>query len=178
MVNMEKSELDPKQVFDFVGCQFNLRKGKVRCHFKTLADPNRKDPRIAGRTDPHRTANRHRKASPLGTATYEAHTVAPRKQLEDARIIRKGDHNPKVIPSPSKVVSGSNVLPGQPLHPLKHALQIFTDKSKEGWGAHISERTASGTLSLPESKHKLPETKGGLFGPKRVPRPLQEQRSS
>ena len=44
------------------------------------------------------------------------------------------------------------MLPGQPLHPLKHALQIFTDASKEGWGAHLNERTARGTWSLPESK--------------------------
>ena len=41
---------------------------------------------------------------------------------------------------------------GQPLHPLKHALQIFTDTSKEGWGAHLNEHTARGTWSLPESK--------------------------
>ena len=44
------------------------------------------------------------------------------------------------------------MLPGQPLHPLKHALQIFTDASKEGWGAHLNECTARGTWSLPESK--------------------------
>ena len=44
------------------------------------------------------------------------------------------------------------MLPGKPLHPLKHALQIFTDASKEGWGAHLNERTARGTWSLPESK--------------------------
>ena len=30
LVNREKSELDPKQVFNFVGYQFNLKKGKVR----------------------------------------------------------------------------------------------------------------------------------------------------
>ena len=46
----------------------------------------------------------------------------------------------------------SNVLPGQPLHPLKHALQIFTDASKKGWGTHLNERTARGTWSVPESK--------------------------
>ena len=45
-----------------------------------------------------------------------------------------------------------NVLTGQPLHPIKHALQIFTDPSKEGWGAHLDEHTARGTWSLPESK--------------------------
>ena len=44
------------------------------------------------------------------------------------------------------------MLPGQPLHPLKHDLQIFTDASKEGWGAHLNEHTARGTWSLPESK--------------------------
>ena len=44
------------------------------------------------------------------------------------------------------------MLQGQPLHPVKHALQIFTDTSKEGWGAHLNEHTARGTWSLPESK--------------------------
>ena len=44
------------------------------------------------------------------------------------------------------------MLPGQPLHPLNHALQIFTDALKEGWGAHLNECTARGTWSLPESK--------------------------
>ena len=45
-----------------------------------------------------------------------------------------------------------NVLTGQPLHPIQHALQIFTDASKEGWGAHLDEFIARGTCSLPESK--------------------------
>ena len=38
------------------------------------------------------------------------------------------------------------------MHPLKYALQIFTDTSKEGWGAHLEEHTGWGTWSLPESK--------------------------
>ena len=45
-----------------------------------------------------------------------------------------------------------DVLTGQPLHPIKHALQIFTDVSIEGWGAHLNEHTAGGTGSLPGSK--------------------------
>ena len=44
------------------------------------------------------------------------------------------------------------MLTGQPLHPIKHALQIFTDASIEGWGAHLNEHTARGTWSLPGSK--------------------------
>ena len=45
-----------------------------------------------------------------------------------------------------------NVLTGQPLHPIKHTLQIFTDTSIEGWGAHLNEHTAGGTGSLPGRK--------------------------
>ena len=65
----------------------------------------------------------------------------------------------KVIPVPKSLhphlrwwLEESNVLLGQPLHPLKHALQMFTDASKEGWGAHLDEHTARGSWSLPESK--------------------------
>ena len=45
-----------------------------------------------------------------------------------------------------------NILTGQPLHPTEHALQIFTDISKDGWGAHLDEPTERGSWSLPESK--------------------------
>ena len=65
----------------------------------------------------------------------------------------------KVIPIPRSLhphlrwwLEESNVLSGQPLHPLKHALQILTGASKERWGAHFNEHTARGTWSLPESK--------------------------
>ena len=63
----------------------------------------------------------------------------------------------KVIPIPLHPhlqwwLKEGNVLTGQPLHPIKHALQIFTDASKEGWGAHLNEHTVRGTWSLPESK--------------------------
>ena len=65
----------------------------------------------------------------------------------------------KVIPIPRSLhphlqwwLIEHNVLTGQPLHPIKHALQIFTDASKEGWGAHLNEHTARGAWSLPESK--------------------------
>ena len=52
-------------------------------------------------------------------------------------------------------LQGGNVIQGQPLHPLSHALQILADASKEGWGAHLGEHTARGTWSLPESKLRI-----------------------
>ena len=42
----------------------------------------------------------------------------------------------------------TNDLQGQPLHPLHHAIQIFTDASKEGWGAHLGDFTTSGVAGL------------------------------
>ena len=47
------------------------------------------------------------------------------------------------------------MLQGQPLHPPKHALQVFTDASKEVWGAYLNEHTARGTWSIPESKPQI-----------------------
>ena len=65
----------------------------------------------------------------------------------------------KIIPLPRSLhphlrwwLEEDNVLQGQPLHPIKHALQFFTDASKEGWGAHLNELTARGYWSVPESK--------------------------
>ena len=65
----------------------------------------------------------------------------------------------KFIPLPKSLhphlqwwLEESNVLQGQPLHPIRHAVQVFTDASKEGWGAHLNEFTARGSWSVPESK--------------------------
>ena len=73
-----------------------------------------------------------------------------------------------------------NVLTGQPLHPIKHALQIFTGASKEGWGAHLNEYTAQGTWSLPETKLHINylELKAVFSSLKRITGPLCRQDSS
>ena len=39
-----------------------------------------------------------------------------------------------------------------PLHPLHHALQLFTDALNKGWGAHFGDCTAKGLWSQLESK--------------------------
>ena len=71
------------------------------------------------------------------------------------------------------------MLLGQPLHPLKHALQIFTDASKEGWGFHLDEYTARGTWSLPESNlHINHLVLSSLSSSSRVSNPLLQQGST
>ena len=161
LVNKEKSELAPKQVFNFVGYQFDLKEGKVRPteeRWQTLTDKIR-----SIMSDPVCPVRQF--MSPIGLLT------ATEKQVHLGRLHmrpiqwhlknnwRVPESLDKVIPVPKSLhphlrwwPEESSVLPGQPLHPLKYALQIFTDASKEGWGAHLDEHTARGTWSLPESK--------------------------
>ena len=161
LVNKEKSELAPKQVFNFVGYQFDLKEGNVRPtadRWQTLTDKIRSV--LSDLVCPVRQF-----MSLIGLLT------ATEKQVHLGRLHmrpiqwhlknnwRVPESLEKVIPVPNSLhphlrwwLEESNVLLGQPLHPLKHALQIFTDASKEGWGAHLDEHTARGTWSLPESK--------------------------
>ena len=132
----------PKTGFQLRRLPVRPQGGKGQTHTRALADLNRQDivnPVWSGVSGPavhvpHRTSNSHRKASPLRLTSYETHTVALEEQLEGTGITRKGDTHPRVAPPPLKVVAGGkqSVLLGQPLHPLKHALQIFTDASKKG----------------------------------------------
>ena len=80
-----------------------------------------------------RSANSHREASSPGSTAYETHTVASQKQLEGTQITRKVIAIPRSLhPHLQWWLEEDNVLQGQPLHPIKHALQIFTDASKKG----------------------------------------------
>ena len=132
----EQRELVPKQVFNFVGYQFDLKEGKVRPtpeRWQTLTDKIQSILSGPAVHVPHRSTHSNRKASPPRATPHGAHTVAVEKQLEGPRITRKGDTGPQITPPHLRWwLEESNVLPGQPLHPVKHTLQIFTDASKEG----------------------------------------------
>ena len=161
LVNLEKSELEPKQVFNFVGYQFDLRSGRVR------PTPDRWQS-LQGKIQTLlilAACPVQQFMSLIGLLT------ATEKQVHLGRLHmrpiqwhlknnwRVPESLEKVIPLPRSLhphlqwwLKESNVLQGQPLHPIKHALQIFTDASKEGWGAHLNELTARGSWSVPESK--------------------------
>ena len=72
LVNKEKSELDPKQVFSFIGYQFDLKEGKVRPTLERLAVLDRQNSDNSVRSGvsglavhvPHRASDSHRNASP------------------------------------------------------------------------------------------------------------------
>ena len=79
--------------------------------------------------------------------------MASQKLLEGTRITREGDPNARVPAPPFTMVAEGRQCTCKPtITPNKHARQIFTDTSIEGWGAHLDEHTARGTWSLPGSK--------------------------
>ena len=160
-MNLDKSELVPKQVFDFVGYQFDLQAGQVQPTPDRWQSLQNKIWEILSLP----TCPVRQFMSLIGLLT------ATEKQVHLGRLHmrpiqwhlknhwRIPESLEKVIPFPRSLhphlqwwLQEDNILTGQPLHPIKHALQIFTDASKEGWGAHLNEHTARGTWSLPESK--------------------------
>ena len=160
-MNKEKSELEPKQVFNVVGYQFDLREGKVRPtpeHWQTVTDKI-----LSILSGPVCPVRQFMSLIGLLTATEKQVHLGQLHMRPIQWHLKNNWRVPesleKVIPIPRSLhphlrwwLEESNVLPGQPLHPVKHALQIFTDASKEGWGTHLNERTARGTWSVPESK--------------------------
>ena len=160
-MNIEKSELEPKQVFNFVGYQFDLQSGRVRPTPDRWKSLQEKIPELISR--PACSVRELMSLIGLLTATEKQvhlgrlHMRPIQWHLKRNWRIPESLH--KRIPLPRSLhphlqwwLQEDNVLTGQPLHPLQHALQIFTDASKEGWGAHLNDYIARGTWSLPESK--------------------------
>ena len=161
VVNMTKSELVPKQVFNFVGYRFDLITGRVlptQDRWETLQE------KLRFMKDHHQcTVRQFMSLIGLLTAT-EKQVCAGRLHMRPIQWhLKKHWHVPevleKVIPVPQSLhphldwwLDEANVLKGQPLHPLQHAVQIFTDASNEGWGAHLGDFTARGVWSPLEGR--------------------------
>ena len=161
LVNEDKSELEPKQVFNFVGYQFDLKEGRVRPTTERWQTLQSKILEIL--SNPICPVRKLMSLIGLLTAT-EKQVHLGRLHMRPIQWHLKNNWRvpealDKIIPIPKSLhphlkwwLEEDNVVTGQPLHPLEHALQIFTDASKEGWGAHLNEHMARGSWSLPESK--------------------------
>ena len=161
LVNMQKSELVPQQVFNFVGYRFDLLTGRVLPTPDRWSTLKQKVQFIKNRS----SCTVRQFMSLIGLLT------ATEKQVWSGRLhmrpiqwhLKRHWHVPeileKVIPVPVSLhphldwwLEEENVLRGQFLHPLQHALQVFTDASNEGWGAHLGDSTARGVWSEQEQR--------------------------
>ena len=158
VVNMKKSELVPQQVFNFVGYWFDLIKGRVLPTQDRWLALQEKLKSIMSKDSC--TVRQFMSLVGLLTATAKQVWLDRLHMRPIQWHLKRHWHVPevleKVIPVPHSLhhhmgwwLNEQNVLEGQPLHPLQHALQLFTDASNESWGAHY---TARGVWSTPESR--------------------------
>ena len=160
VVNLEKSELVPQQVFNFVGYRFDLLTGRVLPTSERWETLKAKLLFVKNRDSC--TVRQFMSLIGLLTATEKQVWLGRLRMRPIQWHLKQHWHVPevleKVIPVPPSLhphldwwLDEKNVLRGQPLHALRHALQVFTDASNEGWGAHLGEAIAQGVWSEPES---------------------------
>ena len=120
MVNIQKSESEPKQIFGFVGYQYDLLHGLVRLpktdgspFCRSVIPPDQ--PNLQGQTInvPNRTAHGIRETGAPVQASYETHPVAPRESFEGARITGKGNHSSKGSSPSHSVVDQGDKYPSR-----------------------------------------------------------------
>ena len=46
----------------------------------------------------------------------------------------------------------ANMMKGSDLHPKDHSIQLFTDASNDGWGAHLDQSSTKGLWSEQEKR--------------------------
>ena len=68
---------------------------------------------------------------------------------------------------------------GADLHPKDHSIQLFTEASNEGWGAHLEQTSTKGLWSDEKKKatNKRSRVEGGLTGPSKLQGPVSEPNS-
>ena len=189
LVNLEKSELEPKQIFDFVGYQFDLRSGRVRPtpdRWQSLQDkihlllslpacPARQFMSLIGLL----TAT-EKTGSPRPT-THETHTVASQEQLEGTRISRE-DYPPTKVPAPplTMVARGRQCASRPTTTPSKTCSADIYRRIKRRVGRSLKRVHCKRDLvgARKQTAHKLSRTQSGLPGPQRVSKPLCRQNGS
>ena len=188
LVNLEKSELEPKQDFDFVGYQFDLRSDRVRLILTGGRTFKRKSETAipTGLPGPgihvlDRFTNSYRKASSSRPTSYETHSVASQKQLEGTRITRKADPNPQVpVPPFTMVAEGRQCTYRPTITPNKTCSANIYRGINRRVGRSLRRAHCKRNLvsSGKQAAYKLSRTLSGLSGFKRVPRPLLKQDST
>ena len=118
---------------------------------------------------------------PIGTTSHEALSVSHQGALE----ISSTTGQP---PSWTEAISAhldwwqnpAYVMKGSDLHPKDHSIQLLTDASNEGWGAHLEQNSTQGLWSPQEKRatHKCPRIESCLSGPETLQRPVSGPNSA
>ena len=129
---------------------------------------------------PDRPVNSHRETSPPRPVTYETHTVASQKQLENTGVSRE-DHSSTQVPASSLTVvdKRKQCAPGSTFTPSETCSANLYRRIKRRVGHSLKrahcKRLLVGTRK--QATHKLSGTKSSVSGLKRVSRSLCRQDS-
>ena len=109
--------------------------------------------------------HRYRKTGSLRTSAHEADSVASESKLARPSVLGE-----KSIPIPKSLhrhLQEDNILVGQPLHPLQHAVQMFTDTSKGRMVCSFRRLYSQRSVvhSRKQTKHQFSGIEGRCFGP-------------
>ena len=88
-----------------------------------------------------------------GTPSHEALSVSPQGALEISSVIGHPPSFYKNYFSTPRMVAESHKRDERcSLHPKDHSIQLFTDASNEGWGAHLEQTSTKGLWSDREKR--------------------------
>ena len=107
--------------------------------------------------------------------------MVPEEQLEGSRVTKKCDTGSQITPPLSEMVAGGKQCASRStITPTKTYSADLYRRIKRRVGRSIKQSHCKGNLvsSRKQTTYKLPGTRGGFLGPKRVPRPLREQHIS
>ena len=154
IVNHEKSELIPVQTFDFIGARYWLQQAVVTPTEDRVTAIRCSVTALQGKEQT--TARSWMSLLGLLSATEK---MVPQGRLHMRPLQWHLNSNwsqdqplHSRIPV-SRQVKGhldwwrdrQNLMAGSPLHPLQHEVEIFTDASHEGWGAHCGQSLTRGS---------------------------------
>ena len=173
LVNLEKLELEPKQVFNFVGYQFDLQSGRVR------PTPDRWQS-LQDKILELLTVNSHRKTGSSRPTTYETHSVASQKQLESTGISGEVHSTTQIIaPTLALVASRKQCSNGSTFTPRKTCSADLYRRIKRRVGLSLKRAHCKRNMVPPgkQAAHKLPRTQSHISSCKTLPGPLLRQDS-
>ena len=161
VINQKKSELQPTQIFDFVGYQYDLRLGLVR---PTQERWSKLTALISALNQ--RSVLTARELMSLIGLLASTEKLVPQGRLHMRPLqwhLKKfwnfKESLDKKIPWDNQMKSHllwwsdpQNVLKGSDLHPKDHDILLFTDASNEGWGCQLGDHSAKGFWSPMEKK--------------------------
>ena len=162
LINTEKSELAPKQQFDFIGMHFNLNKFTVACTQKNIQNVNI----LVTETLTRRAWTARKWLTVIGVlqsqcalTPYGSIYLRP-LQFQLSRNWRQGRDPPgNRVPLTKEThralrwwLKPSHLSEGVPIHALDPTVRTFTDASTTGWGGHVGEQRFSGLWTEEESR--------------------------